>query len=79
MSGKRRKGGPNRRWMDSIKNDLTEKGLSNEQALRTRLHGCETSTPEGQIREHENREHALKREEIVINVNTILIDHRPDG
>ena len=29
---KRRKGRPKRRWMDSIKNDLTEKGLSGEEA-----------------------------------------------
>ena len=30
--GKRKKGRPQRMWMDSIKHDLTEKGLSDEEA-----------------------------------------------
>ena len=31
-AGKRRKGRPKRRWLDSIRNDLSERGLSEEDA-----------------------------------------------
>ena len=31
-AGKRRKGRPKRRWMDDIRQDLTEKGLSREES-----------------------------------------------
>ncbi len=32
VPGKRRRGRPKRRWLDSIRNDLSERGLSEEDA-----------------------------------------------
>ena len=32
VTGKRRRGRPKRRWLDSIRNDLSERGLSEEDA-----------------------------------------------
>ena len=32
VPGKRRRGRPNRRWLDNIKNDLSERKLSGEEA-----------------------------------------------
>ena len=52
VPGKRRRGRPKRRWLDSIRNDLSETGLSDAQDRRTRKTGLDggvsqdTSTPD---------------------------------
>ena len=44
VPGKRRRGRPNRRWLDSIRNDLSERGLSEETGLAGGV-SQDTSTP----------------------------------
>ena len=39
VPGKRTRGRPKRRWLDNIKNDLLERGLSVEEAHKTKLNG----------------------------------------
>ena len=39
VPGKRRRGRPKRRWLDNIKNDLSERELSGEEARKTELNG----------------------------------------
>ena len=47
VPGKRRRGRPKRRWLDSIRNDLSERELSRDDAQTGRNGGVvyETSTP----------------------------------
>ncbi len=48
VSGKRRRGRPKRRWLDSIRNDLSERELSGEEARKTKFNegiSLETSAP----------------------------------
>ena len=46
VPGKRMRGRPKRRWLDSIRNDLSERGLSGEDAQdRPRWRSQDTSTP----------------------------------
>ena len=48
VQGKRRRGRQKRRWLDNIRNDLSERELSGEKAHKTKFNGVvsyETSTP----------------------------------
>ena len=48
VPGKRTRRRPKRRWLDNIKNDLSERELSGEEARKTEFNGdvsYETSTP----------------------------------
>ena len=39
VPGKRMRGRPKRRWLDNIKNDLSERELSGEEARKTEFNG----------------------------------------